>query len=797
MLLHAGVDRFELRRRVLALESRQLELLERQYAAQWERAWPLLGDVRRCQAYLLQQGFVEDMEDLLAALIPTDPALLDREVGPPERPETLEALFKQGSSWEVRRLAALALLHQGEASPNIVSPARSALFDDSERLSVEAMIALTRWRVWRWVRLGEEGWKRVRELARKALGHPELAARAAVAWVRASGEEAPEVDVLFALRQGLDHPDPDVRFECALCLQDEAGLLAALDSTEPEQISEARRALTSLGSSQLFERLASEGGSDFARDVVRKLPHAVPPEALEALLSASERGPHRLMEALLSLIEGRPFAEWTEEARARWSSWARAVLREVPGEEALRILRWVGEPPVARGTARLFVEAAAEALAREPADVRARSLEDVYFSRFLALAGSSEEPLLNQWAREPECGAPLAQALMTLTSRIQDWQEPPGQAARLMMAVWKGPGRPALLEPLKKAVREWSGIVGREELIDAVWQRFQGHPDERADLLFVFAPWRQELWERQLAAPEDAVERFQRWWQVDPEGFARQADLLMRDAPVEDLPRRARYVFAAADDVVALKPRTASLAVFYAAAALANVFREGVDALTPEVERFLEWFPGFEQRIQTTPAEDDDRAPQRIFLEELHTEVRLMRERLDRLREDEDRKWQQELRRRVEESRRRDLERQARAAEREAEEARRAAEALEREAEEARRGVEVQRMEQAMHFAGRVGPALGPEALPRALHPRIALKPIDREVLFPGQALPTLLDYVRLLKDMGRGDPLKAMASAGVDMATWAAVANAWGQALVGRLELGLRFGELLAAPWE
>jgi hypothetical protein len=145
--------------------------------------------------------------------------------------------------------------------------------------------------------------------------------------------------------------------------------------------------------------------------------------------------------------------------------------------------------------------------------------------------------------------------------------------------------------------------------------------------------------------------------------------------------------------------------------------------------------------------------------------------------------WQQELQRRVEESRRRDLERQARAAE--------------REAEEARRMVEAQRTEQAVHFAGRVGLALGPETLPKALHPRIALKPIDREVLFPGQALPTLLDYVRLLKDMGRGDPLKAMASAGIDMATWAAVANAWGQVLVGRLELGLRFGELLAAPWE
>jgi hypothetical protein len=88
-------------------------------------------------------------------------------------------------------------------------------------------------------------------------------------------------------------------------------------------------------------------------------------------------------------------------------------------------------------------------------------------------------------------------------------------------------------------------------------------------------------------------------------------------------------------------------------------------------------------------------------------------------------------------------------------------------------------------------------ALARPLSPRIPEKPIDREALFPGKCLPTLLDYVRLLKLMGQGDPLKAMADVGLDIATWPAEATAWGQAMVGRLELGLRFGELMAAPWE
>lgn len=789
-LLQAGVDRFALAQRVAALEPGQAEWMEQQYAAQWEKAWPLLEEVRRCEEHLLQKGFVEDTVDQLAALMPGGLRLVSPEGGPPEHPETLEGLFAKGASWEVRQLAGLALVHRGEVSQELSYLVRSCLSDDRERIRVEAALAASRWRVFEWIRIGVKGWEQVREIARRAMAQPELTARAAVAWARASRGKDLEVDVLFALRQGLEHPDSDVRFECALCLNNEAELLAALESQDTRKVSRARRVLTTLRSTSLFEQLVRRGDAGFVRDVVATLPQEVPDEALEALLSRSEQGPGRLTEALLPLVEGRPFAGWSKAAQDRWSYWARVVLPGAPPEAALRLLRWVGEPPVAAGPARVFVEATAETLARAPADVRARSLEDIAFSRFLALAGPQEEPLLNQWAREAESGAPLAQALMTLTSRLQDWQAPPEQAARVLNAVWEGPGRQALLEPLKQAVRDWSGIVGRVVLIDAVWQRFHEHPDERADLLFVFAPWRQELWERQLASPEDAVARFQAWWHVDPEGFARQADLLMQDAPVDELPRRVQCVLSAAADVVMHQPRTTSLAVFYAAAGLANAFRAGADELAPEVERFLEWFPGFERRVQTTPPETNDRAPRRDFLEELHTEVRLMRERLEALREEADLQWQEELRRKVEESRRRDMERQAREAEQAAEEAR-------RKAEEARRVLEAQRAEQAAHLAATLGQTSEPEPAARKLRPRIDSKSIDMEIIFPGKALPTLLDYARLLKTLGLGDPLKALSSAGLDMAGWVAEATAWGQALTGRLELGLRFGELMTAPWE
>ena len=325
--------------------------------------------------------------------------------------------------------------------------------------------------------------------------------------------------------------------------------------------------------------------------MIQALPRPVSPEALEALLSASERGEDRLGEPLLRLTDGAPFSEWSEVDRARWGTWARTVLHSLSGELALCFLQWAGQPPVTSEVVRVFVEAAAEALAREPVAVRARQLEDAYASRFLALASPEEEPLLRQWAREPECSLPLARTLMTLTSRIQGWAEPKGQAARLLMAVWEGPGRDALLEPLRQAVREWSGIVGREELLEAVWERFLSHPGERAELLSVFAPWRQELWERQLASPEDAVARFEAWWRIDPEGFARQADLPMREAPAQELPRRVACVFSAAEEVVRAQPKIATLAVFYAASALANAFRAGEDWLVPEVERFLKVVP--------------------------------------------------------------------------------------------------------------------------------------------------------------------------------------------------------------
>ncbi len=144
--------------------------------------------------------------------------------------------------------------------------------------------------------------------------------------------------------------------------------------------------------------------------------------------------------------------------------------------------------------------------------------------------------------------------------------------------------------------------------------------------------------------------------------------------------------------------------------------------------------------------------------------------------DDEDQRWHEEMMRRVQASRRRDQERKTEAARRAAEESQRQGESQQL-LEEARKAAEAR-------------------ALLDSLHPRLAPSPLDGEPVFPGAALPTLVDYVRVLKALSAGDPVHVIAAAGLDMSSWSAEVTAWGQAMLQRHELGLRFSQLLSAPW-
>ncbi|MFP2912436.1 hypothetical protein ACLESD_46935, partial [Pyxidicoccus sp. 3LFB2] len=229
-------------------------------------------------------------------------------------------------------------------------------------------------------------------------------------------------------------------------------------------------------------------------------------------------------------------------------------------------------------------------------------------------------------------------------------------------------------------------------------------------------------------------------------------------------------------------PRSTSHAVFHAAAALANTLREGHDVLIPEAERFLPWFPGFERRVRAAPVPEGEASYHGDLLEHLQVEVRLMREYLDQKEEEQARAREAELRRVVEASRRRDMERQAEIRRQE----------LERQKEAAWRDAE--RQQPAVH-----PPVVHAAALAAfTLRPQLPGRPLDDEVILPEARLRTLMDYVLLLKQLSGGgaDVLAVFAAHGLTVESWTAECTAWGQALTGRLELGLRFGELMAAPW-
>nr|BDT31258.1 hypothetical protein MFMH1_09270 [Myxococcus sp. MH1] len=909
MLLHAGVDRFALTGRLEALEPGLARQLEAQYSGQWAGVLRIVEDARRCEPFLTLGGFVEEAEDRWADVVPWSQPPVSRDAAA-EADDSLEALYQRSEDPGVRQLAALAAVNRGRPSRELYSAAQGALYADG-LACLEAALALTRWRVWFVAPSSRPQRELIARHARDVFAnHPEHAARAAVAWVRATGK-APEVDLLLALREGLRAEDKDLAFECALVLGDERGLLAALrsdaearaargsdgegraaqgsddkgravqgsddearaaqdlddearaaqdsdDETRAAQGSDdearavqgaddkasaaqgsadearavqgaddkasaaqgsedkargalnsdgegnaakdpdaedraalAARTLAAMGAPALLAVLRETRSAVLAREVMRRWPSPASWEVVDALLTVSAGFDDGLIEPLSQWARQTPFAHLSPEVRERWRQWADDRLGTLPAARVLKMLEWVrdGDEAPDDASATAFHRAAAQALSSASSSERAELLHSRALVDFLVHGDVEELALVHTWARDAACAAPLLELLVSLPGRLRRERPVPGRCARLLMAAWERPARSTILAPLNKAVRSWSGISGREELIDAVWLRFQRHPVERAELLAVFEPWRQELWERQLAAQPDAIAIFETWWRVDSQ--KRLPDLvsfLVENAPVDTLSARLPSIWAAAEARVDTWPRSTSHAVFLAAAPLAGALRSGHDALVPDAERFLAWFPGFEARVLAASSPEAESSYQRDLLEDLHVEVRLMREALERRAEEAEALRQAELRKRVEESRRRDQERQL-------ELARLEVEAAALEAAQARAEQEAHQARLAEALA-RLGPR--PTQLRRFdANPQVELLPIDVEVIFPGATMASVLDYSRILKALSMGDDaLEVFAANGLSVTSWGTEGRAWGEAMIRRPELGLRFSQLFHAPW-
>jgi cellulose synthase operon protein C len=793
-LLKSGVDRFALAARTAALEPSQVAVLEARYARQWGVVTRLAEDVRRLEAGLMQRGFSSGLEDSWALMLPMDDKALDELLAPlSPMPDSLEWLADKSPDPTLRNVAALAWVHQGTWDRGARATVHQLLLHSEGPVAVEAMLALTRWRNGLPLRLGAEECERIRSLALGVLEVPEISSRAAVAWSRVSREAPPEA-VTAALHRGLYGSHTDIRLECALCLHDEVEVAQSLESPDPDTAYFVRRILSQWGSPRLFAKLRRDGDAAFAKEVLRGLPTPSPEGALEALLTVSVRTVDAMADELLSFAKRRPFREWGPEDQKRWARWARAVLRGLPAETALAFFDWAATPPFNDPEAPeeeeteamwAFLEETVHAIDRGSTKERIACFQDSAFTRFLHHSGVDEQRWLNAWARAPDSGGVLLEALVMFPSREERVRPEaarndtgPGHAGRLLMAVWEGPEQHLLVAPMAKVARSWSAYSGREKLVEAVWLRFQSHPSEREALLTAFAGWRDRFWELQRQAEPDALARFQTWWRVDPKGLYPQTEELLRDTPESALPRGLRALWDAAEELVATRPRTASLSVSKGAMALRNALEsrdaDVVGVLDGELEHFEARFPAFERRVLATPSPPEESDVHRDFLDDTHGALRMMRERRERRREAEEREREREIARKVAESRRRDQERQA-------EDARRAAEAQAavREQQEVLARVEAQR-------------------LLVTLQPRVPPAPVDREVLFPQSAFPTLVDYARMIKAMQRGaDVMKLFDTLGLTPVTWAAQANAWGQMMVGRMELAMRFGELLQAPWE
>ncbi|WP_338870931.1 hypothetical protein [Myxococcus stipitatus] len=777
MLLRAGVDRFALPGRLEALEPDLSRQLESRYAAQWEEARRIVQDVRRCEPFLVLSGFAEESEDRWAEVLPwanpmqAPAASSGQEDGTDD--DTLEALHARSSVPEVRHLTALAEVNRGNPSRELLTAVAGGLYEKG-RIGLEAALTLTRWRVWSRTRLREAQSDLISRNARSVFEHfPEHRARAAVAWVRVTGEP-PEVDLLSALREGLSSADEDLRFECALCLRDEAGLLEAVDSVDADRASLARQTLASIDSSRLAVRMVESGDADFARDVMKRLPSPPSLEALEALFAMVAKVGDSLVEPVMWWAQKTRFVQLAPEVRACWVTCARGAMGTWPAWSVLRLWAWAHEPAkdaaVDAEVASAFQGAAVRALSAAPSAERERLVGESAFRRFL-LAGDVEElPLVHTWARDPACAKRLLDALIEMPGWRDETGHEYARCARLLLAAWERPARAAVLEPLTNAVR---GTSGRDMFVDALWSRFQRYPEERAELLATFRPWQSLFWTRQLASEPDPLVTFETWWPVDEQlELPRRVEWLVEGKSPEELRRVLPSVWAAAEARVDAWPRSTSHAVFLAAAPLCGALREGHGLVVPDVERFLAWFPDFERRVREAPVPDAESGYHGDLLPDLHVEVKLMRECLERIREEEEAQRLAALKQRVEASRLKDQELQLQA------------------------------------LQPRTGPVAGApvspsrpktlgERMARWAIPELQLVPLDAEVVLPGAALETLLDFVRVLQALRtRNDALEVFSTHGLSPEEWSTQAKAWTQVMTQRRDLSMRYLQLLEATW-
>ncbi|MEW6744636.1 MAG: hypothetical protein AB1486_17920 [Planctomycetota bacterium] len=350
MLKEAGVDRFSMAERIRGLDADRLRDLERAYEAQLALAMRHVEQAEFCETYLLQRGYASRVEDELVASLPmSKSAFAELESGPrppcKDRPELLPEIAAGSPIRLVRALASIALLRCGRIDRGVLAQVQVALQGEDSQLATEAACGLGHWRVrahhgmlWKHensqrphgISMGAGiDRKLLAERARSVPGTSPLApwAAAAVALAyfdrfgalpdparmrsadEADDPNAPLWDELRGhLRNGLDRSCPDLRFTCALSLGECDIIAQALDSRDESQRWLARRFLAKHNSPAVIGCLR-EGSEEQRLEILDDLSTPLPASLVEPVLQVAEQHGPNVRRAALALLRATLSAE--------------------------------------------------------------------------------------------------------------------------------------------------------------------------------------------------------------------------------------------------------------------------------------------------------------------------------------------------------------------------------------------------------------------------------------------------------------------------------------------------------
>jgi hypothetical protein len=350
----------------------------------------------------------------------------------------------------------------------------------------------------------------------------------------------------------------------------------------------------------------------------------------------------------------------------------------------------------------------------------------------------------------------------------------------LVLDAWQraGAARAAWLPALAREIRDHRGYRGMDALIEALWQRFLAHADERADVVVALEACKRELFELRDAQPPalapdggDPVRFFELWAAAAPDDSRAIFEAAVARGGGEASLALIGAALACARAALAARAAIAVLLLARIAQEVCNAFRAASsEASRAPVAALREAWAAVEPALAQLPA--GWHADHGYLLGHVRDELEIIARREAELAERE----------RAQAAREREH------AARQAEQARRATEAtVAQQAAQARLTADAERRTAARAVLVADRDALAPDLAP---------SPLDDDPLGP-PPLPTLRAYTRFMKQLSGGaDALLLFDVYGLDAASWTACVQAWQRALATRPDAMLRFGALLQATW-